>query len=486
MPQAPQQRPRTKKVIPLPPVENTSSRDIENTLEDMYQDTDGSLPDMTHIEHKGSRAGFVAFLFILFFMAAAAAAAWLGFFVFSPSKKFSEDQILAAIVTPEKIVDGVDGTYTITVRNTGSLALATTQVDLKMPDGFIVTTSTPAATSDRNDRWALGSIDASASKTITFTGIYAQPQGTQDSLRAYVDFKPSNFNSEFEKIADAPVVIAANAILLDVAKTGDNSNPTFTVKYKNISDTEISNDAIKLEAGQKFRLSTTDPTITILDGAINYPLASLAAGADGTLIISGNYPTSSTLPDTISTTFNRVVGNKDLAIAKNDLPFAAATSTTNATGNAPIAAQPTSTKSFSITPSSSKVIPGNAILFTIRYKNTTTAPITNAIVTVVATAPSIANKSIFDFTKLNTVGDPDVMGKQLSPDSRQATITWTPDKTDLLKSVAPGQTITINATVVLKKLDQMPTTNIATFGASLSADGGVKQTADVATVTIGG
>ncbi len=187
-------------------------RNIDDTLDEMYQENDGSRPDMKHIDYRKSRAGVMIVFFVLFFLASAAAAAWLGFFLFSPSQKFSENQVVTDVVLPAEIINGVEQDYKVTVRNTGTLALANTRIILKLPEGFIVTDATPKASNDRLDSWTLGAIDGEQSKTIALKAAYGKPKGTQDNVRIFVDFKPSNFNSEFEKVVDAGLTVARDAV----------------------------------------------------------------------------------------------------------------------------------------------------------------------------------------------------------------------------------------------------------------------------------
>jgi hypothetical protein len=122
--------------------------------------------------------------------------------------------------------------------------------------------------------------------------------------------------------------------------------------------------------------------------------------------------------------------------------------------------------------------------FVVTYKNTTDKPITNVALTLVGVGPSIKNKSVFDYTSLGTIGDPDVVGKQITPERREARITWTPEKTNVLKEIAPGQQVVIELSVGVKPLEAGIKDLSATYTLSLSADNDVLSIADPATITI--
>lgn len=445
-------------------------RNIDDTLDEMYQEDDGSRPDMKHIVYKKSRAGLVVVFFILFFMASAAAAAWLGFFLFSPSQKFSENQVVAEITPPNEIVNGIEQDYTITIRNDGSLALANTRVSLKLPENFIVTDSEPDATSERNDGWSLGAIDGEQSKTITLKAVYGKPKDTKENLRVFVDYKPSNFNSEFEKIVDEPIEVTKNSVEIALSKKSVDGKNQLEVVYKNIAEQTITNALIGVDAGSSFKMTKAQPPAKILAGVITLQIPELLANKEGKFLIDGGYSASSTPPVAILANITRKFNGKTIEIAKFELA--------NEGGSPETPTQTSPAKSLSIASNSESVKPGDQVRLTITYKNTTDKPVTNVAMTLVGVAPSVKNKSIFDYTNLATIGDPDVVGRQINPDKREAKITWSPEKTAVLKEIAPGQQVVIELNVGVKTLESAPKETEATYTLSLSGDNDTMMIAD--------
>lgn len=454
-------------------------RDIENTLEEMYQEPDGSLPDMKHIDYRGSRAGLMIVFFVLFFLASAAAAAWLGFFLFSPSQKFSENQVVAEITPPSQIIDGVEQEYKVSVSNTGSLALANTRIILKLPEGLLITDSNPKATTERQDSWTLGALDGGDKKIVTFKAVYGKPKDTSDTLRVFVDYKPSNFNSEFEKIADTPLTVGSEAVEVSIAKKPTDGGQEFEVKYKNLTDASITNINIGVDAGSSFKMTKTTPPAKTLAGVVTLQIPELPAGKDGTFLIDGSYPVSSTPPSSVVATISRMFNGKTIDIAKSELSIE---------GGSGAGSPSAATKNLFVTANGSDSItvkPTDTIKLAITYKNTTGKPVTNVSFTLVGSAPSVKNKSVFDYTNLGTIGDPDVIGKQITPDKREGRVTWIAEKTDVLKQIAPNQTVVIEATIGVKKLESTPKETAASFTLSMSADGDILQVADPVAVTYG-
>lgn len=457
-------------------------RNIDDTLDEMYQDADGSRPDMKHFDYQKSRAGLVVVFFILFFLASAAAAAWLGFFLFSPSQKFSENQIITDVVKPTEIINGIEQDYKITVRNTGALALANTEVILKLPDGFIVTEATPKASTERQDTWALGAIDGEQNKVIALKAVYGKPKDTKDTLRVFIHFKPSNFNSEFEKVTDSLLTVVRDAIMVQLSKKSSVEGNEFEIKYKNMTDTKISNLVVGLDAGTSFKMSKAIPSAKLLAGIISLQVPELLANTESIFTITGAYTASSTLPTSNVATVTRTFNGKKIEIAKTELQSDAQAI------EGDFKSDTFSTSALSLSANNSKVLsakPGDVIKLAITYKNKTDKPVTNASFILIGEAPSAANKSVLDYANLGTIGDPDVIGRQITPTKREARITWTPQKTAVLKEIAPGQQVVIEVSVGVKKLESVPTGGVASFNVSLSADNDVLQAGDgPVTITI--
>lgn len=412
-----------------------------------------------------------------FFLASAAAAAWLGFFLFSPSQKFSENQVVAEIIPPTEIIDGVEQDYKINVRNNGALALANTRVILKLPEGFVVTDATPKATTDRIDSWTLGAIDGNESRAITLKAVYAKPKDTQDNLRAYVDFKPSNFNSEFEKVADTDIKVSRDAVSISVVKKSEQ----LEVTYKNLTGSPLTNLVLGVDAGSSFKQTKSNPPAKMLAGIITLQIPELPSDKETIFTIDGAYSPSSTPPATIVTTITKQFNNKPLEIAKFELANDGGSGTSQ---NEPAPRA----KALSITVNggtSADVKAGDQMRFVVTYKNTTDKPVTNVALTLVGVGPSVKNKSIFDYTNLGTIGTPDVVGKQINPERREARITWIPDKTTVLKEVAPGQQVVIELSVGVKPFEATTKDSTATYTLSLSADNDIMTIADPVMVSVG-
>lgn len=419
---------------------------------------------MTHFEKRRGKSGFMITFFILFFMAAAGAAAWLGFFLFSPTQKFSEEQVEISIEPPPTIIAGTESVYRLSIKNTSRLPLATTQVSLSVPNGFVITHTTPGALSEKNERWLIGAMDANETRTIELTALWGGAPGTTGNLRAITTFRPSNFNADFEKISDTNITVAGAPINITLTAGTRNENDVITVTTENTSDNDFL-DAHLVVALPGFQSSSTEPKALTQTGLATFEKIGLAAHSKKSFVIIGKI-SDATKPATARV--EQIVTTKTVVIAEigND-PKTAPTITTTA---------PSSSPTITLTRAATTPIkPGEAVDLLITFVNSGKTVLTDTTIVFTAETPSVKNKSVFDYNNLNTNGSPDVVGKQLSPTVRRATITWTPKNYPDLANIAAGATLTIPLRLTAKQvsvLGETPKETNSTF--KLVADSGAQ------------
>ncbi len=462
--------PKAQRTIKQP---HYSDKKIESTLEEIYQEDDGTIPDMKNIEHRKKRTGLVIFIFILMFLGAAAGAAWLGFFIFNPADKLSEQQVDVSINLPTKISNGLENEYTITIKNTGSKKVDSSDVELKMPEGFIIASADPKMDPEKKNVWQLGSIDSGTNKMIRVTGNWGAPKGTHDSIRALVSFKPQNFNAEFQKTVIADVTVTETPLEFSLQTQTTDVGTDHTVAYKNVSSQTIPAGTIKLLIGKNFKPIKTLPNSGALqDGSISFPIPELKPSTQGTIKFSGTYDLKpNEIAPKATATFEIKVGEAVLVLADSNPSQQA-----KQEAQKPVAVANTLLLTLNTDKTELTVQPSDSFTFEIKFTNETDTPLSKSTVILTADTPSIKNKSIFDYTRLNTTGDPDVFGKQLSPTHRLATITWTADKQKDLVSIAPHASILLSGHIYVRtaaELAAVPLNSVAKLVVKLSNDDGV-------------
>ena len=429
---------------------------------------------MRHIEQRNSRGGFFVTFVVCLFLAAATGAAWLGYFMFNPSRgNFSEEQVVVTVSAPEHIIAGIEDDYSVTVQNTSAREIAAAEMNLHAPQGFIIVSADPVAVTTKNERWTLGGISSGGEKVVHIKALYLGKPGAEDVLRALVSYRPSNFNADFEKVADQKISVESTAIVLGVTSVTTDKNTTHTILLANTASTSILNTQLVAELGSDVTISKTTPAAQISGGEITLPFAEIKGQSTSTLIIittpkTGSAAAPFAAPKSVS--LQRANGDTPIIFAQTD--FGSATSTTTSTP-----ATASKTAGFSLTSSIDHPMAlkaGDAIPFTIHFTNGTSAPIKNAKFAVSVEAPSSKNKSIFDFLNLQSTGDPLVMGNQLTPDRRAATITWLAKDVPDLAEIAPGASVSVLFTVGVKdagSYSPFPAGLNASFVAAITGDG---------------
>ncbi len=426
-----------------PPVSLPPEDLLEETLEEFYQEPDGTVPDMKHFERARNRTGATVAFFTLVVLALASGAAWLGYFVFTPAQKFSEQQISVTISAPQPVIIGVPQKYVVTVRNDSVLALASSEVYVKLPQPFVVTDAQPAAATNKYERWITGSVDAGSVKTITITGVQGiSPSPAPAAMaRALLSYRPSNFNADFQKSVDQPLGDPTLPFVLRInATTKDKKTQQLVATIKNETAEIISGTTAVITVGTGFVISTSTPVAQMRGVEALVPLPAIAPQTEQKITITGTLgPTGLATQKFL---VNRLVEQTELLIAS-------ASQERTALPQAIVgveSTQPLIIVTRTAGTEASTVRPNEFVDISLTFTNTTLKPLKNVALQLQVEAPSVQNKSVFDYTRLDTIGEPDIIGKQLSPTRRLGTITWkVGTKLPELKELSPSQTVTLSA-----------------------------------------
>lgn len=429
---------------------------IEETLEELYQEPDGSLPDMKHFERGRTRTWATVFGTALVFLVAASGAAWFGYFLFMPAHKFSEQQITLAMVAPQPVTIGTPQEYRITIRNTSELGLASSDVYVKMPQPFVVTMAEPTPTTGKNERWTLGAIDAGSEKTIKITGVLGLTQQATAApsaaaplaARAMLSYRPSNFNADFQKVTDQTLGEPAGALTLRMDATDkDKQTRAVNATIKNETAETITDATAVITVGSGFTITTSSPAGRVNGADVIIPLPALEPRSELRISLIGKKGPAG--PSTQKFVVTRLVGQTDLLIGTTEqkrtepkIHTVSASSTTPLVISARIAESDVAGVSAR---------PDQPVDLSITFTNNTAALLKNVSLRLEIDAPSLQNKSILDYTRLGTVGNPDIIGKQLSPARRLGTITWKSGPSiPELKELASGAMATVTARLYVR------------------------------------
>ncbi len=434
-------------------IEKDREQVIAEQLAHIYENSDGSMPDMKTFESK--KTGKFVRAFIVFLLACTffGAVAWVGLFALQPRSQFSESEVVLGISGDDLVTPGTNVTYRLRYGNTQNVSLNEVVLEVRYPQGFTILSATVSSTSEKMDAWDLGVLDPGESGYVDITGTFSGDSGSEQSIRAFLSYKPANFTSVFQKVATHMIGAKENVVevgieVADEVPRGSKTPVTITItpnngeKFEYVEVRCVSSDFS--ESGKSTpEADTRKPCVWSFDSL-----------SDKTLIEMDAIFTS-----TSST------GNVDIEVRGWN------TASKEGEGFVLGGAQKTITIVESETNISlvinggagdTTIAPGETISASIVVQNKGEVPLTDVVVEAVIDGPSYDSRSILGWQDLKVTGDADVGGEQLAPDTRRGKITWSKKYLAELASIAPGKQVRLDVSIPIRSGDQITLGNFTT------------------------
>lgn len=417
-------------------------------LKEIYQNGDGSMPDMFHFERR--REGWnlfkaaSTFLLSLVFLGAAAAAA---LFILEPNSGFNDADVAALIDAPGAIEAGGVIAYRLVYTNHQPVALTNVVLSVRYPDGFLfVESSIPA--DDGNSSWQFGRLDAGETAELQITGRLFGDIGQEQSLRAFLTYTPENFQSEFQKadsattrIADAPITLVLGAPT--EAAAGASGDIVLTLESKN--GAHVQHIELELSDAEGLVVTSVAPSASAI-GPYRWSVK----------------PLTSTSTYTVKASFVGVPDRDEVTVAATVRGW----SDEKKIGSGYVLARvalPVRIKRTAIhvsmavngTMSGSDIRPGDALSGSIVVKNDSAESQSDVVVRALFDAPSAARQSLLRWSDLADPYSGDVVGEQLGPGVRRGIITWSANEVPGLGSIPPGASVTIDFSLPVKTKEEI-------------------------------
>lgn len=424
----------------------TNDRRITEELEQIYANTDGTLPDMRHITRharKGTAAAFGMLLMSLVFLGGVM---WAGFFFFSPSAAFQENDVVLSVSGESEATIGMPVSYRVRYRNNQGVPLSDARLRVAYPAGFVFEKSNRPPSNEEQDEWDMGSIREDESGYIDVMGRLYGTVHTEQSFRAFLTYTPSNFSSEFQKTANAVVSLLPPPIDLSVesqtsAVAGADTTFAVVVRRQKLPNGMILPPlSVSVLPPSHFTKKTSAPASdareeyrwTLRDGDAESKITvtgvfGAAEGATSTIVrvaLLGKKP-----DDTAGETYSFL--EKDISFAMTDRAVVPRIAVNGSMGDGAVA-------------------PGDTLHVTVSVENNGKTAIEGVRLRALFDAPSAKDKSILDWAKLEEPFDGDIVGEQLSPSVRRGSITWTQKEIPALRSIAPGEDVDVTLLIPLK------------------------------------
>ncbi len=416
-------------------------KEIERELSVIYENTDGTMPDMSEFIVAPKRGVWRALLTLIFTCACFAAVAWFGFVVFAPKTGFDEARVVFSVSGDETAVIGEEVGYRIRYENTGTSPLAQVKLEVRFPEGFIMATSSLPPTQE-GGVWELGTLNSGQSGVIDISGRMYGNFAEKQSVRAFLTYLPSTFSSPFQKVATLVTELSESpmSVLITLPEdisTGIEVPISFTIRKNG----EGVLPAVAFElGGNTLRLVKSEPKTEELE---RKRWAIPPGNKEFTVKVGAIFTRS---PDGAPPMFEaRILGWTDTARKEDSFII---TSTERAVVLVDTAVRTTLVINGSNAPV--QVSPGEALQTTLVVKNTGEAPMTNASIRLVFDAPSFKNRSMLSWQELVDEAEGSVLGEQLTPTKRRGSITWTSKNIPALANLKPGEQVSIDLSLPLK------------------------------------
>ncbi|MBD3310939.1 MAG: hypothetical protein GF349_00380 [Candidatus Magasanikbacteria bacterium] len=439
---------------------DSREEDVDEKLVGIYENEDGSMPDMKQFKKKKRNKLIRAFFFLIFSVLVLGAVAWAGFFYFQPQANFSEEDVVLSVTGDEEVQIGEVVHYRVRFHNSQNIPLSQAVLRIKYPKGFVFESSSLEPTNENNDEWVLGSIDEGSGDFIDITGKLYGNIDEEQSFRVFLNYTPSNFSSEFQKVGSLTVSLKEFPMVLEVdtpeevvpgVETEFNINLSKDSEYQ---DKEISHIAVLFEGGEFFNKKSSDPES---DEFHEYRWSFDNLEENRELHLNGVFNVED---DSIETqdVLVKVVGWKDENRDGDGYVYKEEVITINL-----LKTDMASNLVINGTTNDFSVQPGEMLNNTVAIRNAGENTLNNIRVMVSFEGPSHSRKSILKWSDFETDTVPDIYGEQLSDDTRLGEITWTSSQIPELAELGMGESVMIDFQLPVKTIDDIDLTAFSTY-----------------------
>lgn len=432
---------------------NNDTRVTEN-LRRIYENPDGSLPDMKTIDQEPVGRGWRIFGKILFL----AVLAGVGYFAWqisiAPRLSFN-DQVAVAMAGANSVAPGELATYTIRYRNPGDSTMASAELYFEHQNRFlIVSSSLPFA--PESQRIAIGELASNESGEVVVSGLWAADFNSTSTLTAVLSYMPQNFSSVFEKKTE--LIVAANKPAVAFAWTMPASVSQDRLVTVGLSVKPLwplsGQGTIKIFIPNGFVVSDTDPKPTVIN---NYEWRFPTTSPELVINLKGKFTAET--PGAFKVEARTSVSSTPVLLGQNEQLVSP-----SATAEEPVQVTVLGKRE------QTSVMPGALLPIEVSVTNAGLEPISDARVVLSIMAPSYQNKSILNWQKLTDALDGEVKGEQVSAAIRRGQITWDSTKMPELKNLAPGKTVNFSVSLPIKNDSEITLANFATSTMAVMAE----------------
>jgi uncharacterized repeat protein (TIGR01451 family) len=411
---------------------------IQTELTSIYENTDGSLPDMSTFEQRRKGSFLRSILMLVCSLALLGGAVYAGLFYLDSGDQFSKQDVFLSIKSEETVTNGEHITYRISYRNAQKLPIAQARLQVRYPEGFVFESASVEPQNEAKNEWSLGTLERNANGYIDIGGKLYGNSGENQSVRVFFTYLPANFSSEFQTVETFITKIDDGALALSVEGADEivsGVEAPFVIRLKPKESTQTFTGVVLDITGDNLGIVSSTPAVEKnnttrivlpeFTGELAVPVSVRFSG-------SGAAAMQVTLSQGGKTNQEEVVlsqAQKQVTLTNTDVSLSFALN--GASGNM-------------------SVRPGETLNNTIRVKNTSAQKVDNVEVKLSFDTPSFQNTSLLKWSAITDPKDGTITGEQRSVDVRRGNIVWTKAQIPALASLDPGEEVSIDLSLPLK------------------------------------
>lgn len=432
---------------------------LTENLKKIYANSDGSMPDMHTFTPRRGRP-LIAAIAVLFLVGVGVYTAYARGFLSSPtSTQVSVEEVALTVNGPQQVSIGESVTYQILYTNNDKAPFTKTQLQVRWPANFVIEKTEPQAAADGT--WTLGALLKGQSKTVVVSGKFWGDVDSEQSIRAFLNYIPANFSSEFQKVTVQAVQLQTSPLrlaLVPPASVSPGNPATYSFTLSATTGT-WSNVALSVEPGFDFSKKEAAPAADTIEP---YRWTFKSVTSTQTVVLTGVYAAN---PEVTAQTmvarllYWPVKGEGEpvvLAIASSSVSVA----------EAPLQATVTVNKASDKT----GVMPGDTLSTSVTVKNSSQTAMPHVRVRLSFDAPSYQQKSLLNWAKIEDAKDGSITAEQIDSDRRRGSITWTEKQVAEFASLKPGQSVTLDVNVPVRSGTETSLENYPGEGIEVVAD----------------
>ncbi len=446
---------RKKTVVAEEPLSIETENRIKKELKHIYQNDDGSMPDMADFRKQKSHGLLRAMLFLLISCLFLGTVAWAGFFFLQPKSQFVEEDVILSMTGTTDVAVGKDVTYRVRYRNAQNVPLSKVVLQIKYPDGFTFVSASKMPSNDTKDEWNLGSLQAQEGGYIDLVGRVYGDLDKKASFRIFLNYIPANFSSEFQKVASLNISITDTPVNFAVQSPSEvvaNAPVDLIVDIKKTEEA-VNNIAFIIEPGKMFSKVSAKPE-NDEDNLYQWSFKDLKE--DKQIKIKGIFISENGSEE--AEVLFKVMGWKDAK--KQDEPFVLRQQVVKVKL---IKSELSASLAINGSMNNLNVQPGEVLNITLALKNSGQSAIKNVSARLIFDTQSVNKKSLLNWTKIEDSADGDISGEQTSETVRRGIISWTAKNVKELASIAPGSEAHIDLSIPLKEQQSTDLTDFTTY-----------------------